>query len=141
MEVAKDIGDLSTFALAVDRAGLVDTLNGEGPFTVFAPVNSGWSKYELELLKPENQEKLKEVLLNHVIPKLFKAKDTPSGYYLLETAGKDDICVTKYDDGTLGISSEWGSVYSLTTDIAARNGVIHIIDYVFKPYPSIQCSW
>ena len=140
MEVAKDIGDLSTFVLAVDRAGLVDTLNGEGPFTVFAPVNNGWSQYEKDLiLKPEKQEELKEILLNHVIPKLIKVKDFPNESTVLETAGKDDICVTPYDDGRFGIAAKGGDTFLLTTDVAARNGVIHTVDYVYEPTLS-QCS-
>lgn len=136
MEVAQATPDLSTLVAAVSAAGLVDTLNGDGPFTVFAPNNAAFEKIKDtvdELLKPENKDKLQKVLLRHVVPKKIFASEIPVGSTQLETAGKDTITVTlnKGEMPMVTITSSEGSATVLRTDLDARNGVVHIVDTVF----------
>ena len=136
MEVAQATKDLSTLVAAVSAAGLVDTLNGDGPFTVFAPNNKAFLKIintTNELFKPENKDKLQKVLLRHVVPKKIMAKDIQKGSTELETAGKDTITVTlnKGEMPMVTITSSEGSATVLRTDVVAKNGVIHIVDTVF----------
>ena len=136
MEVAQATKDLSTLVAAVSAAGLVDTLNGDGPFTVFAPNNAAFEKIKDtvdELLKPENKDKLQKVLLRHVVPKKIFANEIPVGSTQLETAGKDTITVTlnNAEMPMVTISSSEGSATVIKTDVVASNGVVHIVDTVF----------
>merc|ERR1711936_138356 len=125
---------LSTLVTAVKAAGLVDTLSGEGTFTVFAPNNAAFGNIPstalTNLLKPENIDQLKAVLLRHVLPSVIKADDIPQGITSLKTAGGEDISVTK-SDGKVTIQSSSGQANVIATDIIASNGVVHIVDTVF----------
>ena len=124
-------GHFNTLVAAVKAAGLVDTLKGPGPFTVFAPTDEAFAKLPAgtveSLLKPENKEKLQKILTYHVVAghvmasdvvKLHSAKTLEGGSLAIKTAGGgvmvNNARVTK-------------------TDIAASNGVIHVIDTVLLP--------
>ena len=131
VETAVAAGSFKTLVAAVQAAGLVDTLNGAGPFTVFAPTDEAFAKLPagtLEmLLKPENKAKLASILTYHVVPGAVKAADVVK----LKTAGtvngqRVDI---KVDGGKVTVDG----ANVVTTDIACSNGVIHVIDTVILP--------
>ena len=96
VEIAAGNDDFSTLVAAVKAAGLAETLSGEGPFTVFAPTNEAFEKLpegtvEM-LLKPENKEKLTEILTYHVVPAKVMAKDVKAGY--VETVNGESLMVS-----------------------------------------------
>ena len=130
---ASSTPDLSTLAAAVGAAGLTETLNGVGPFTVFAPTNEAFSKIPSDtlagLLKPENKDQLKSILLRHVVPKAIKAQDIPSGSTTIDTAGGEAITIN--NAGGVSIESSAGKANVIATDVMASNGVIHLVDTVF----------
>jgi uncharacterized surface protein with fasciclin (FAS1) repeats len=116
---------------AVKAAGLVETLSGPGPFTVFAPTNAAFAKLPAgtveTLLKPENKEKLKSLLLYHVhAGKAVKAADVKT--MKLSTANGADLDV-KADGGNVTINT----AKVIKTDVIAKNGVIHWVDTVLMP--------
>ena len=125
--------DLTTLATAVKAANLVDTLNSEGPFTVFAPTNAAFSKISPDtlagLLAPENKDQLKSLLLRHVVPNAIKAESIPPGSTELNTAGGEVITIT--NSGGVSIESSTGKAGVIATDILASNGVVHLVDTVF----------
>lgn len=112
---------------------MVDTLNGEGPFTVFAPNNDAFAKIPADtlasLLEPENVDQLKAVLLRHVLPTTILAGDIPEGSTTVDTAGGETITVTNADGVT--IESSAGKATVIATDVVTSNGVVHIVDTVF----------
>ncbi len=122
--------DFSTLVAAVKAAGLVDTLKGDGPFTVFAPTNDAFAKLPAgtveDLLKPENKDKLTAVLTYHVIPAKVMAADVKTGEVATVQGGKVKIEVK---DGAVTIDG----AKVVKTDIEATNGVIHVIDTVILP--------
>jgi transforming growth factor-beta-induced protein len=124
-------GRFTTLVAAVDAAGLVETLKGEGPFTVFAPIDDAFAKLPEgtveELLKPENLESLKDILLYHVVPGKVMAEDVVT-LESAETALGKDVMV-KVDMGKVYINE----AEVILTDIEASNGVIHVIDSVILP--------
>jgi uncharacterized surface protein with fasciclin (FAS1) repeats len=131
VEVAAANGNFTTLVAAVKAAGLVDTLNSAGPFTVFAPTDAAFAKLPkgtLEaLLKPENKEQLKAILLYHVVPGRVPSSAVATGEVATADAGK-----------TLKLTAESGKVMVndatvTTADVAASNGVIHVIDVVLIP--------
>jgi len=126
--------DLSTLVTAVTAAGLVDTLSGEGPFTVFAPNNDAFAKIPADtlagLLEPENVDQLKAVLLRHVLPTTILAGDIPEGSTTVDTAGGETITVTNAD-GAVTIESSAGTATVIATDVVTSNGVVHLVDTVF----------
>ncbi len=124
-------GRFDTLVAAVKAAGLVDTLKGPGPFTVFAPTNEAFAKLPpgtLEnLLKPENKDQLQKILTYHVVAGRVTSKDV---------ARLDSVKTV--EGGSLAIRAENGAVtvnnaHVTKTDIAASNGVIHVIDTVLLP--------
>jgi uncharacterized surface protein with fasciclin (FAS1) repeats len=123
-------GDFSTLAAALGAAGLIETLNGEGPFTVFAPTDEAFSKIPSEtlreLLQPENKEKLKTILTYHVV----SGRVTSDKVTQLESA-------TSLQGQTLKISTKDGLQINdakvSMPNVKATNGVIHIIDAVLIP--------
>ena len=133
VEAAKSTPEFSTLVTAVVAAGLVDTLNSTGPFTVFAPNNDAFAKIPddilANLLKPENIETLKKILLRHVIPATYKSADIPKGDTVLETSGGESIKVTNADK--VKIKSDVNEATVIKTDLMASNGVIHVVDTVF----------
>jgi uncharacterized surface protein with fasciclin (FAS1) repeats len=136
--LAKDIVDtaiandqFSTLVAAVKAAGLVDTLKGDGPFTVFAPTNDAFAKLPAGtvemLLKPENKDKLVAVLTYHVVPGKVMSGDLAGKKLSAATVQGSDVDI----DATNGVMVDGATV--TTADIAADNGVIHVIDTVILP--------
>ena len=131
VDTAVEAGQFKTLAAALDAAGLVDTLKGEGPFTVFAPTDEAFAKLPAgtveNLLKPENKEKLTAILTYHVVPGKVMAADV-AGIDEAETVNGKMIDV-KVD----GSSVKVNDATVTAADIAASNGVIHVIDTVILP--------
>jgi len=121
----------STLVAAVQAAGLVETLKGDGPFTVFAPTNDAFAKLPAgtveNLLKPENKDQLVAVLTYHVIPGKVMAADIAGKQLSVETVQGSMVDI----DATTGVMIDGASV--TTADIEATNGVIHVIDTVILP--------
>ena len=131
VDTAAGIEDFSTLVAAVKAGGLVETLKGEGPFTVFAPTDKAFGKLPKgtvdELLKPENKKKLVAVLTYHVVPGRVMAADVVKLSKAKTVQGSE-----------VKISVKEGKVYVdnalvTATDIKAGNGVIHVIDSVILP--------
>jgi len=143
VENASQSNDHTTLVAAVKAAGLVETLQSEGPFTVFAPTNAAFEKLPSGtvegLLKPENKEKLQAVLTYHVIAGDFKAKDVVAaikrgnGKATFETVQGGKL-YAMMEDGKVKLKDEVGHVATVTkTDVNQSNGVIHVIDTVVLP--------
>ncbi len=128
--VAAGAGQFNTLVIAVKAAGLVDTLNGAGPFTVFAPTDEAFAKLPAgtldTLLKPENKEKLTAILTYHVLAGKVMAADVKT--MAAKTVNGKEAAI-KVDGGKVTI----GAATVVKTDIAASNGVIHVIDTVLIP--------
>jgi uncharacterized surface protein with fasciclin (FAS1) repeats len=131
VDTAVAAGDFKTLAAALKAAGLVDTLKGAGPFTVFAPTDEAFAKLPAgtvdTLLKPENHDKLVAILTYHVVAGKVMAKDVVKLHEAKTVNGKD-----------VKIMAEGGKVMVdnadvVKTDIACSNGVIHVIDSVLIP--------
>jgi uncharacterized surface protein with fasciclin (FAS1) repeats len=122
--------DFSTLVAAVSAAGLVETLQGEGPFTVFAPTNAAFDALPAglvdKLLMPENKDVLVKILTYHVVSGAIMAADVTAGDVASVEGGM--IAVTTNDGG---VQVNGASVVS--ADIVASNGVIHVIDAVILP--------
>jgi uncharacterized surface protein with fasciclin (FAS1) repeats len=128
--VAAGAGQFNTLVAAVKAAGLVETLNGKGPFTVFAPTDEAFAKLPAgtveNLLKPENKEKLVAVLTYHVLPGELMAADVRTTN--AKTVNGKKLAI-KVHDGKVTV----GGANVVKTDIDASNGVIHVIDAVLIP--------
>lgn len=130
VELAAGSEDFSTLVAAVKAAGLVETLSGDGPFTVFAPTNDAFAKLPEgtveTLLKPENKEKLAAVLTYHVVAGKVMAADVKAGKVATVNGKEASIEVAggavKIDGATV-----------VKTDLLGSNGVIHVIDSVILP--------
>lgn len=127
VDTAVAAGQFNTLATALQKAGLVDTLKGKGPFTVFAPTDEAFAKVpkaQLDALLAD-KEKLAAVLTYHVVPGKVMAKDVKAGE------------VKTVQGSTLTVSTAGGvkvdNANVIKTDIAADNGVIHVIDAVVLP--------
>lgn len=138
-EAAKDIVDIaagteifSTLVAAVKAGDLVDTLKGDGPFTVFAPTNDAFAKLPAgtveTLLKPENKDQLVAVLTYHVVAGKVMASDVVS-LSEAETVQGGKLAIRVTDDGDVMINRS----KVIKADVAASNGVIHVIDTVLLP--------
>jgi uncharacterized surface protein with fasciclin (FAS1) repeats len=131
VDTAVSAGDFNTLVAAVQAADLVDTLKGEGPFTVFAPTDAAFAKLPagtLEaLLKPENKEKLQAILLYHVVPGKVMAAEVV-GMNSAKTAGGQSVSISQKDGGVYVDNAK-----VVKTDIVCSNGVIHVIDTVIMP--------
>ena len=131
IDVAVSAGQFTTLAAALEAAGLVATLKGEGPFTVFAPTDAAFEKLPAGtvdmLLKPENKDQLIAVLTYHVVPGSVMAADVVklSG---ATTANGADVAIAVVD-GNVRIDN----ATVVKADISASNGVIHVIDTVILP--------
>merc|ERR1711935_731835 len=124
--------NFSTLLAAVKAAGLVETLSGEGPFTVFAPTNSAFEKVPADALSGllADKEALTAVLLRHVVPgAALQGKNIPPGATKLETAGGEEITVTR--DNYIHITSSAGTADVVLFDVIASNGVVHAVNSVF----------
>jgi len=128
---AVDAGMFNTLATALTTAGLVDTLQGEGPFTVFAPTDEAFAALPAgtveDLLKPANREKLVEILTYHVVAGKVKAKDVVKLDSAATVAGQD-VAISVQGDNVM-----IGEAKVIKADVMASNGVIHIIDSVLIP--------
>ena len=131
VDTAVEAGSFKTLVAAVKAAGLVETLKGEGPFTVFAPSDDAFAKLPAQtiqhLLKPENKDQLTAILTYHVVPGRVMAKDVVS-LSNATTANGQRIDI-KTEDG--GVMIDGANV--VATDISCSNGVIHVIDSVIMP--------
>lgn len=132
VDTAIGAGQFKTLAAALEAAGLVDALKGSGPFTVFAPTDEAFAKLPAgtvdSLLKPENKEKLKAILLYHVVPGKVPASK------VLKLNGR---AVKTLQGGAIKVRTKHGVKVNdakvITTDVNASNGVIHVIDTVLIP--------
>jgi uncharacterized surface protein with fasciclin (FAS1) repeats len=131
VDTAAGAGKFNTLVAAVKAAGLVDTLKGKGPFTVFAPTDEAFAKLPKgtveDLLKPENKAKLTKILTYHVVPGKIMSKDIAGKKADVATVEGSKLAV----DATDGVKVDGATV--VTADVAASNGVIHIIDTVVMP--------
>ena len=134
VDTAVGAGSFKTLAAALGAADLVSTLKGEGPFTVFAPTDDAFAKLPPgtveSLLEPQNIDKLKSILLLHVVPGKVLAKDVV-GLTEATTAGGGKLAVST--DGGVSLSTPSGKANVVKTDVEAKNGVIHVIDSVLLP--------
>ena len=133
VEIAAGNKDFSTLVAAVKAAGLVETLSGKGPFTVFAPTNDAFAKLPKgtveELLKPENKEKLTAILTYHVVAgKVMAADAIKLDGKNAKTVNGQEIAI-KVMDGKVKINDATVTA----VDIVGSNGVIHVIDTVLLP--------
>ena len=127
VDTAVAAGNFKTLAAALTAAGLIDTLKGPGPFTVFAPTDAAFAKIpkaDLDALL-KDQGKLKAVLTYHVVPGKVMAKDVKAGK--VKTVQGQEITVST----SMGVMVDQSKV--IATDVAASNGVIHAIDTVLMP--------
>ncbi|MBA2960530.1 MULTISPECIES: fasciclin domain-containing protein [Ramlibacter] len=127
VDTAVSAGDFKTLAAALQKAGLVDTLKGPGPFTVFAPTDAAFAKVPKDQLEAllADKDKLTQVLTYHVVPGKVLAKDVKAGP--VKTVQGRPLTVStsggvKVDDANV-----------IKTDIVADNGVIHVIDSIVLP--------
>jgi len=130
VSIAQDTDQLSTLVTAVKAADLVETLNGEGPFTVFAPTNQAFSNLPdgtLDmLLKEENKGQLQSILTYHVVSGKIMASDLKDGQ-MVETVQGNKIKVSLSDGAMIN------GAKVVKADVEASNGVVHIIDAVVMP--------
>ena len=131
VDTAVAAGNFKTLAAALQAAGLVDTLKGPGPFTVFAPTDEAFAKLPGArwkiLLKPENKDKLTAILTYHVVPGKVMAKDVmklPSA----KTVNGKSVSITDSNGAVMVDNAK-----VVQADIACSNGVIHVIDSVVLP--------
>ena len=130
VDTAVEAGSFKTLVAAVQAAGLVDTLKGEGPFTVFAPTDEAFAALPAgtveDLLKPENKDKLVSILTYHVVPGKVMSTDL-----------SDDMMAKTVEGAEIKVDLDNGVMINdasvVTADIAADNGVIHVIDKVIMP--------
>ena len=131
VQTAVDAGSFNTLVAAVKAAGLVETLQGAGPFTVFAPTDEAFARLPAgtveNLLKPENKSKLVAILAYHVVPGKVMSKDLAGKKTMAKSVEGSQIEV----DATNGVRVDSAKV--VKADIEASNGVIHVIDTVIMP--------
>ena len=141
--VAASNDDFTTLVAAVKAAGLVETLNGNEPFTVFAPVNSAFAKLPAgtvdNLLKPENKAALTSILTYHVVAGKFDAaqvvqaiKDN-NGKFVIKTVNGDSLTASLSDGKVHLMDSKGNHSTVVLADVDASNGIIHAIDTVVMP--------
>jgi len=130
VDTAVAAGSFSTLAAALGAAGLVDTLKGAGPFTVFAPTDAAFAALPAgtveDLLKPENKAKLSSILLYHVVSGKVMSTDLSEGMSAGTVQGSPVTI-------TLAGGPKVAGANVTTADVEASNGVIHIIDQVILP--------
>ncbi|MCF7480443.1 fasciclin domain-containing protein [Vibrio sp. J1-1] len=131
VDVASSNGSFNTLVAAVQAADLVETLKGEGPFTVFAPTDDAFAKLPEGtvdmLLMPENKDKLVSVLTYHVVPGKVMAADVVKLDKATTVQGQDVMIKTMGDKVMINNANV------TATDVKAKNGVIHVIDTVIMP--------
>ena len=131
VDTAVAAGSFNTLVAAVTAAGLVETLKGAGPFTVFAPNDAAFAKLPAgtvdDLVKPENKAKLTAILTGHVLSGKVMAADVSGQKMNPASVGGETLDV----DGTNGVTVSGAKV--VQADIECTNGVIHVIDTVILP--------
>ena len=131
VDAAVAAGNFTTLVTAVKATGLVDTLKGKGPFTVFAPNDVAFAKLPAgtveNLLNPENKNKLVAILTYHVLPGKVMSKDLAGKKMMVKTVEGTELSI----DATNGVSVDNAKV--VKADIETSNGVIHVIDTVVIP--------
>ncbi len=143
VDIAVSVDDFSTLVAALKAADLVGALQGDGPFTVFAPVNAGFAKIDSNalnsLLQPENKEKLSAILTYHVVAgkitaaDVVKALEKGNGKAELKTLNGGKVMAVKKEGG-IYLKDANGNYSKISkTDVMASNGVIHIIEDVVMP--------
>ena len=143
IENAVNSPDHTTLVAAVKAAGLVDTLEGAGPFTVFAPTNEAFAKLPAgavdDLLKPENKGTLVKVLTYHVVPgtwtakRLMGAMKGGGGKVTLTTVEGEPLIASMQDGAVYLTDAKGGKSMVTIADVIQSNGVIHVIDTVLTP--------
>lgn len=132
VEIAAGDDRFTTLVTAVQEAGLVDTLNGDGPFTVFAPTDDAFAQLPegtvASLLEPENRQQLVDILTYHVVPGQVMAADIAGRSLEAETVNGTPLPID-----ARGAEVEVGGATVIATDIMASNGVIHVVDAVILP--------
>lgn len=128
VDTAVSAGQFSTLVKAVQQAGLVDTLRGEGPFTVFAPTDEAFARLPAGTLESllANPDQLRAVLTYHVVPGRIMSSDVSPGE--LQSAQGDTLRIALQGDAVMVDDAK-----VIATDVAASNGVIHVIDTVVIP--------
>jgi uncharacterized surface protein with fasciclin (FAS1) repeats len=141
VDTAVEAGNFTTLTKALEAAGLVETLRGEGPFTVFAPTDRAFEGVGSDtlnsLLQPENRDKLRQVLTYHVVPGRVMAADVMGNQQHVETVEGSNV----YIQGVAGTVLIGNAIFEDRTkyaevtqaNIEADNGVIHVIDKVLMP--------
>lgn len=131
VETAMSAGMFNTLASALRAADLVDTLKGPGPYTVFAPTDEAFAKIPAStlqmLMRPENKNKLRSILMYHVVPGRTDSKAV-MGMNSATTAGGQDVSIMMMGDRVMV-----GNAHIVKADVMASNGVIHVIDTVLMP--------
>jgi uncharacterized surface protein with fasciclin (FAS1) repeats len=144
VENAVNSKDHTTLVAAVKAAGLVDTLEGPGPFTVFAPTNEAFKKLPPgtveSLVKPENKPTLTKILTYHVVPGRLSAQeladmvDKGGGKAMLKTVEGDGLTLMRKGNRHLTLTDDKGDVATITiADVFQSNGVIHVVNSVMMP--------
>ena len=128
VDTAVSAGQFTTLAKALTEAGLIDTLKGSGPYTVFAPTDAAFAKIPADQLNALLADKamLTKVLTYHVVPGTVMAKDVKPG--MVKTVEGQDLTIAMNDQGV-----QVNQANVIMTDIVASNGVIHVIDSVVLP--------
>lgn len=131
VDTAVNAGSFTTLVAAIEAAGLVDVLKGEGPFTVFAPTDEAFAALPAgtveSLLLPENIDQLVAILTYHVIPGKVMSADIAGQMLSVATVNGAEVEI----DASMGVKV--GGANVVTADIEASNGVIHVIDAVLLP--------
>lgn len=143
VETAVETEALSTLVAAVKAAGLVDTLSGDGPFTVFTPTNDAFSKLPAgtvdTLLKPENKDQLTKVLTAHVVAGKVKAADliakinAHGGNFNFQTVSGDALTARLVGNHVYIFDESGGAAAVTTPDLVQKNGVVHVVNDVLLP--------
>jgi uncharacterized surface protein with fasciclin (FAS1) repeats len=143
VENAMNSKDHATLVAAVKAAGLVDTLSGSGPFTVFAPTNEAFNKLPAgtvdTLVKPENKATLTKILTYHVVPGKVSAADLTAkikqgeGKAMLKTVQGDELTAEMSAGKVMLVDAKGGKAHVTIADVNQSNGVIHVVDTVLMP--------
>ena len=135
VEIASEDTEFTTLVAAVKAAGLVETLSGPGRFTVFAPIDTAFAALPSgtldHLLKPENRRQLTDLLTYHVVPGVLSSREVRSGEVTTLHGARFTVSV---DGGSVMITDgRGGTAKVIQADVAASNGLIHVIDHVLLP--------
>ena len=141
VENASASNEHKTLVAAVKAAGLVETLSGPGPFTVFAPTDAAFGKLPAgtvdTLVKPESKAQLTKILTYHVVPGRLTAADLQarlaSGDATLKTVQGETLTVRAAGDGVQIVDRKGGAATVTTADVPQSNGVVHVVDTVLMP--------